>query len=177
VSKLQHGRWDKYLRDKMNRAIGAGGGLALGGVAFLAVFREGVETVLFYKALGTMSAGNGLPLVGGFVAGLLALTAIYVGFTRLGVRIPMRPFFAMTSGLLYLMAIIFAGAGIAELQEAGIVGFTPVAGMPLVPALGVYPTVETLAGQAVLVVLLAGALFVTFGVPRLSGAEEPAPAG
>jgi high-affinity iron transporter len=177
VSKLQHGKWDKYLKSKMNRAIGAGGGMALGSVAFLAVFREGVETVLFYKALGALSAGNSLPLVLGFVAGLLALTAIYVGFTRLGVRIPMRPFFAMTSGLLYLMAIIFAGAGIAELQEAGVVGFTPVSGVPLLPALGVYPTVETLGAQALLVVLLAGALFVTFGVPRLSASEEPAPAG
>ncbi len=172
VSKLQHGRWEQYLKERMHVAVGAGGGLALGGVAFLAVFREGVETVLFYKALTAMAAGAILPIVLGFVVGLAALALIYMAFTRLGVRIPMRPFFAMTSGILYLMATIFAGAGIAELQEAGVVGITPLPGLPMLPGLGVYPTVETVAAQGLMIVLLLAALFVTFGLPRLKKSAE-----
>jgi len=166
VSKLQAGRWEQYLNERMNVALGAGGGLALGGVAFLAVFREGVETVLFYKALNAMSAGATLPILVGFGVGLVALAVIYMAFTRLGVRIPLRPFFAMTSGILYLMATIFAGAGISELQEAGVVGTTPLIGIPTLPGLGIYPTVETVAAQGLLVVLLVGALFITFGLSR-----------
>jgi len=167
VSKLQAGRWEQYLNDRMNVALGAGGGLALGGVAFLAVFREGIETVLFYKALNAMASGATLPIVAGFGVGLLALGVIYIAFTRLGVRIPMRPFFAMTSGILYLMATIFAGAGIAELQEAGVVGTTPFSSVPTLPGLGIYPTVETMTAQGLLIVLLIGALLITFGLPRL----------
>ncbi len=174
VSKLQAGRWEQYLKERMNVALGTGGGLALGGVAFLAVFREGVETVLFYKALNSMAAGATLPIVLGFGAGLLALAVIYVAFTRLGVRIPMRPFFAMTSGILYVMATIFAGAGIAELQEAGVVGTTPLSGVPTLPGLGIHPTVETMTAQGLLIVLLVGALFITFGLPRLSRSREVA---
>jgi high-affinity iron transporter len=174
VSKLQHGRWERYLKERMHVAIGAGGGLALGGVAFLAVFREGVETVLFYKALTAMAAGAVLPIVLGFVVGLAALVLIYLAFTRLGVRIPMRPFFALTSGILYLMATIFAGAGIAELQEAGVVGITPLRGLPMVPGLGVYPTVETVAAQGLMIALMLAALFITFGLPRLNKSTEVA---
>lgn len=174
VSKLQAGRWEQYLKDRINVALGGGGGLALGSVAFLAVFREGVETVLFYKALNAMAGASTLPVVLGFGVGLLALAIIYVAFTRLGVRIPMRPFFAMTSGILYLMATIFAGAGIAELQEAGVVATTPLGGIPTLPGLGIYPTVETMLAQGLLVVLLAGALFVTFGLPRFTRSAEVA---
>lgn len=177
VSKLQHGRWEKYLREKMTSAVGAGSQLALASVAFLAVFREGVETVLFYKALGTMAAGQGMPIVLGFLAGTLALGVVYVGYTKLGVRIPMRPFFAMTSAVLYFMAVVFAGAGVSELQEAGVVGLTPVAGVPTAPALGVHPTVETLAAQGVLVALFVGALFVTFLLPRFTTASDAVAAG
>lgn len=176
VSKLQHGRWDRYLRDKMQRALGTGSGLALALVAFLAVFREGVETVLFYHALGTLSDGNVYPVVLGFVVGTVALAAIYFAFTRFGVRIPMRPFFALTSGLLYAMAIVFAGAGIAELQEAAVVGFTPVPGVPQIPALGLYATRETLLAQGLLVALLVVALTYTFGFPRLQRSAEAAAA-
>ena len=172
VSKLQHGRWEQYLKERMHVAVGAGGGLALAGVAFLAVFREGVETILFYKALNAMAAGAFIPVVVGFVAGLVALVLVYMAFTRLGVRIPMRPFFALTSGILYLMATIFAGAGIAELQEAGVVGTTPLGAIPTLPGLGVYPTVETAAAQGLMVMLLLAALFVTFGLPRLNKGRE-----
>jgi high-affinity iron transporter len=122
---------------------------------------------LFYKALNAMASGATLPIVAGFGVGLLALAVIYLAFTRLGVRIPMRPFFAMTSGILYLMATIFAGAGIAELQEAGVVGTTPLSSIPTLPGLGIYPTVETMAAQGLLIVLLVGALLITFGLPRL----------
>ncbi|MFQ5530562.1 MAG: FTR1 family protein, partial [Gemmatimonadota bacterium] len=172
VSKLQRGRWERYLKDRMHLALGAGGGLALGGVAFLAVFREGVETILFYKALTAMAAGAVVPIGVGFVAGLFALALVYMAFTRLGVRIPMRPFFALTSGILYLMAMIFAGAGIAELQEAGVVATTPLRGIPTLPGLGIYPTVETTTAQGLMVVLLAAALFVNFGLPWLTRSRE-----
>lgn len=176
LSKLEHQKWERYLRSRMTKALGAGGGLALGGVAFLAVYREGFETILFYKALVGFADGYISPVVLGFVAGCLALAVIYVLFTRFGVRVPMRPFFAATSGVLYYMAVVFAGSGIRELQEAGVVGMTGVAGVPTIDLLGLYPTLETLAAQGFLLLLLAIALWITFarGVRESEGrAVEP----
>ena len=176
LSKVEHQKWEQYLRSKMKSALGAGSGLALAGVAFLAVYREGFETVIFYAALLTRAGGQLTPVVGGFVVGCLALVVLYVAITRLGVRMPMRPFFGATSGVLYLMAIVFAGSGIRELQEAGVVGMTPLAGAPRIELLGVYPTVETLAAQGVLVGLLLVALWITFGPRPWAGDRSEASA-
>ncbi len=174
LSKMEHDRWEAYLRGRMQRALGAGGGLALAGVAFLAVYREGFETVLFYKALLGFSGSSAAPVAGGFLVGCLALAAIYLAFHRFGVRIPMRPFFAVTSGVLYYMAIVFAGKGLHELQEAGVVASTHLSGAPHVELLGLYPTLETLAAQALLLGLLLGALWLTFGRGSdVDRAEEP----
>lgn len=171
LSKLEHERWQAYLREKMTSALGAGSGMALGSVAFLAVYREGFETVLFYKALVGFAAGRWMPVALGFAAGCAALAVIYVLFTRYGVRIPMRPFFAVTSGVLYYMAVVFVGSGLHELQNSGVIGLTPVDWAPRVEMLGLYPTVETLAAQAGMLVLLVAALFLTLrGRPPARGA-------
>jgi high-affinity iron transporter len=55
--------------------------------------------------------------------------------------------------MLYYMAFVFAGKGVAELQGAGLVPLTVIDGAPRVPMLGIYPTVESLAVQGLLLVL------------------------
>lgn len=91
------------------------------------VFREGFETVLFYKAmiLQANTVQNGyLILGGGFTLGLLLLGLVYILVTGYGIKMPMNSFLTATSILLYLLAFKFAGDGIAELQEAGYLATT-----------------------------------------------------
>src|SRR2546426_2800364 len=64
------------------------------------------------------------------------------------------PFFAVTSAMLYYMAFVFAGKGIADLQEAGLVRTSVVEWAPRIPVLGIYPTVQSLALQLLLIALL-----------------------
>jgi hypothetical protein len=66
----------------------------------------------------------------------------------------------VTGGFLYAMAIVFAGRGVAELQEAGLVSLTPVEWAPRIETLGVFPTVESLALQAVFVLLQKHPIFL-----------------
>lgn len=131
-------------------------------VSFLAVYREGAETALFYQALFSQASGSTLPLVLGIVAGSVALAIVFILFYRFGIRIPMRPFFAITSLFLYYMAFVFAGRGIRELQEGNALPMTPLRHVPDIPWLGIFPTVETVTIQAVLLVLFAFALVKTF---------------
>ena len=92
---------------------------------------------------------------------------VYVAINRFGVRIPLKPFFGVTSAFLYYMAFVFAGKGIAELQEGGVIGTTVLPWAPRIPALGIYPTVESLAVQMVLLVFLVIGLVWTFVIePR-----------
>src|SRR5437773_2598498 len=121
--------------------------------------REGVETILFYKAL-LSSAGSGEvgAVVAGIALGAAVLLVLYVAINRYGMRLPMKPFFAITGALLYYMAFVFAGQGIKDLQEAGLVGLTVLEGWPRWPQFGIYPTVQSLALQGLLIVLLMAGL-------------------
>lgn len=161
ISKSEADRWQRYIQGKVKQAIASGSGGALALAAFLAVYREGFETVLFYQAL-IAGAPAGDAMIGlGFVAGLALLGLLYVALKQIGIKIPMAQFFLVTGGLLYLMAFIFAGKGVFELQEAGVVGLTSIAWAPRLPALGIYPSVETMLAQGVLIVLLLYATVVT----------------
>ena len=161
ISKVEGAKWQKFIRDKVNTALSHGGGAALAFVAFLAVFREGAETALFYQALFSRGGDPLAPVTLGLISGVGSLAVIFTLFYRFGVRIPLRPFFAVTSALLYFMALVFAGKGVMELQESDIFTRTLIPGFPQVDAIGVYPTVETLMAQGVLLALLVFALWRT----------------
>ena len=137
----------------MKSAVETGSGLALGAAAFLAVFREGAETILFYQAmLADVEANTGM-VWAGFGVGCVALVGVFALIRYGSLKLPLKPFFIGTSILMYIMAIAFAGGGIKELQEGDLIGVTPVGFVQSIDLLGVYPTVETLLPQVVLVLL------------------------
>lgn len=176
LSKMEVAKWNQFVKTRLSDALSRRSIFALASVAFLAVYREGFETVLFYKALAVSggTAETAAPIVAGFLAAALVLAVVYVAINRYGVRLPLRPFFAVTSSFLYLMAFVFAGTSVAELQEGGFVSTTPIAGMFRSPTFGIYPTVESVAAQAVLVALAVVALVWTFFVvPRRQAPAEP----
>jgi high-affinity iron transporter len=175
ISKVEAAKWQQFIREKVTSALNQGGGAALAFVAFLAVYREGAETALFYQALFGEGAKLLVPVAMGIVVGAVILTLIFILFYRYGVRIPLRPFFAVTSVLLYYMAFVFIGKGIRELQEVNAFPMTVLHGFPHVEGMGIYPTLETLLAQLLLVVLFVAALAKTFW-PRRSVALPTVPA-
>ena len=171
LSKIEVARWMTFLRQQVSRAESR---WALSGVAFLAVYREGFETILFYQALA--GAGAPGPIALGFGAAAAVLAVIAVAVFKFGLRLPARPLFALTGGLLYYLAIVFTGQGIHELQEAGWIGLTHVSTIPEIAWLGLYPTVETLTGQGVLVVLALVAATVVVRRARMGSVTVAPPA-
>jgi FTR1 family protein len=161
ISKAEADKWQRYIRGKVESALTGRRSVALAGAAFLAVYREGFETVLFYQALYASAPTASMTVTAGFVAGALVLLLVYAAFRWFEVQIPIRQFFFVTGLLLYAMAAVFAGQGIYELQEAGWVSMTPLAWVPALPLLGVYPSVESVLVQLLFVALLAYATAVT----------------
>ncbi len=166
ISKVEAAKWQQFIREKVSTALDQGGGRALAFVAFLAVYREGAETALFYQALFNEGPHVVMPLSLGIVAGFAALAVIFTLFYRFGVRIPLRPFFSVTSVLLYYMAFVFTGKGIRELQEGNILSLTAIRGFPPIEALGLYPSWEGVLSQFVLLLLLAFAVLKSFWPKR-----------
>lgn len=145
--------WQGYLRTQAEAAIAKRTGLAVAALAFLAVFREGAETVLFVHALAASSGGYGVALIGGLVAAAVALVALFFVINSVARRIPLRPLFVVTSVFLFLMALKFIGHAIQEFQEQQYISYTDIGGLaPILEALGLNPTVEAVAVQLAVVV-------------------------
>lgn len=147
-TRTEAGRWRAFIHDKVQNVLSAKRIFGLVGIAFFAVYREAFEVVLFYQALWFQYENHHGAVLAGFGAGTVALLLATFGIFKLGLRIPLKYFFGATGALLYLMAFIFAGNGIKELQAAGWVPATPLGLSFQAPMLGIYPTLETLAAQA-----------------------------
>lgn len=170
--------WKAYLEDHLGRAVTRGSALAMAGLAFAAVYREGFETVLFYQAL--MFDAGAAAVLAGFVPGILVIAAIGYGIVRLGLRLPLKRVFAITGSVLLYLAFVFLGKGLYNLQEAGLFAPHPLSWVPdheaLRQLLGLYPLAETLLAQAAFLVLLgAGTIWyrATRSRPAATTKAEP----
>jgi len=155
--------WKEYLREHVGRALTTGSTLAMASLAFAAVYREGFETVLFYRAL-LLDAGP-LAVLAGAIPGALLIGALGVAIIRLGVKLPLKRVFAVTNAILVYLAFTFVGKGLYNLQEAGVFAPHPLRLVPdalvLRQFFGVYPVAETVVGQLFFLALL-GATYLFY---------------
>lgn len=158
--KAQADEWQRYIRAKVGQALSRKSAWFLFLLSFVAVYREVFETILFFAALS--AEGRTAALIGGALAGLAVLTLVAIAMIRFSRRLPIGKFFAYSSALIAVLAVVLAGKGMAAIQEAGLLGVTPVPAIPRLPILGLYPTVEGLASQALALL----ALLVGFGWNR-----------
>ncbi len=158
------GRWQAYLKQQISSALSKKSAWFLFGLAFVAVYREVFETILFYIAL--WARGNVGAIVGGFFAGVAVLAVITVVMLKTSRRLPISQFFAWSSALVALLAIVMAGKGIAALQEGGQLP-PSVVNFPRFELLGVYPSLYSLLAQAaVIIVIVCGYLYNTRSAAR-----------
>lgn len=155
--KSMAGQWQQYLNRKLSTALGRRSAWLLFALSFVAVYREVFETILFYAAM--WNQGNTTPILGGLLAGALALVVVAAGLLRLGMRLPIGRFFAWSSVLIAVLAVVLTGKGVVALQEAGWVGLGPVS-VPRIDWLGIYPSWESLLAQLLVAVVAAAGFAV-----------------
>ena len=151
--KAQADQWQRYIREKMSRALSGGSGWFLFGLAFVVVYREVFETILFYAALSAQG-DNGMLLAGaGSAIGLLSLIAW--AMLRYSRKLPIAQFFRYSSWLMAVLTVVLAGKGVAALQEAGLINIAPLADVPRLSMLGVFPTWQSVLAQLLMAVAIA----------------------
>lgn len=172
--KTNAARWREFVEVKIKGALQGRALWALTLVAFLAVYREVFETVLFYQALWlqTEPVEHGA-LWGGIAAGAGTLLLLAWLILRYSVRLPLRLFFTVNSIILFVLAVAFTGHGIAALQEAGWVPIDPVP-LPRLDLLGLYPTLETLLVQLLIAGLIIFILLRERRAGRIAAKRRPA---
>lgn len=152
--------WQDFIREQVTGALAKRTLWAMAGISFLAVYRELFEVILFYETLLAQAGDAQRPAVlGGIAAGAVLLALLGGLILKYSARLPIGLFFAATSWLLVVMAVIFVGHGVAALQEVGVIGWTPVPFIAL-PVLGVHPNAQGLAAQGAMLLLTVGVLFL-----------------
>ena len=148
-------QWQQYLHGRLGEQLSSGKLWGLMFIAFLAVYREVLETVLFYQAFWLQSPPEGHRyIVMGFVIAAVLLVILAWLIFRFSVRLPLRPFFRVNAILLFVLALVFTGKGIAALQEGGYLSKDTIPFVE-VDLLGIYPTLESLGVQALILLIAA----------------------
>jgi len=152
-SKTHAQEWQKYIQNSINRSLTAGAMWGIAGLAFIAVYREVFETVLFYQSLLTQTAPGQYSALWGGIAGATALLAL-VGWAvvRYSARLPIGKFFSATTFILLALSFVLAGKAVKALQEAALIGINP---LPLTfrfDWLGIYSTWQGIGLQAAILV-------------------------
>ena len=146
--------WQAYLKTRAEGALAHGTAWAIALLAFLAVFREGAETVLFIVALAGSASGWTAGLLAGLAVGAFGLVILFFIINAVATRLPLRAVFLVTSALLFVMAIKMIGDAIREFQEQLIVPSNPVASLGWMLDYGLNPTREALLAQGAVICLL-----------------------
>ena len=162
------GRWQAYLKGKMAAALNRRSAWFLFALAFVAVYREVFETILFFAAL--WNDGQEIWLLAGIATGAVVLAAITWVLLRTSQQLPIGTFFSASSAVIAVLAIVLTGKGVAALQEAGWVSVN-IAPLPRFDILGVFPTWQTLAAQAAVIVFIG--LGYAFNVRRSTKTAHP----
>ncbi len=167
ISKAEAASWSRFIDGKVQSSVEQGSSFALAFTAFLSVFREGAEVVLFYQPM--LSEGNPGMVWAGFGTGCVLLVFVYLAITKLSIKLPIKVFFTATSILMAVMCVSFLGSGIKELAEGNVFDLTlRVPGIPendVIQIFGIYPWLETLVPQLVLAIVL----LVTFLIAHYRG--------
>ncbi|MBN6187554.1 FTR1 family protein [Aneurinibacillus sp. BA2021] len=155
-SKSNNKAWSQYINEQMSTALAKGSLWSLTIVSFLAIAREGAETIIFY--LGMASSIEKPALFLGIASALVILLLLGIMIIRFSVRIPIKPFFTVASLFIYYIALKFLGESIHVLQIENWIPAHHLSSLPSIGWLGFYPTWETGASQAFLLVLIAATM-------------------
>ncbi|MBI4131313.1 MAG: FTR1 family protein, partial [Nitrosarchaeum sp.] len=173
LNKIEHKKWMEFVKAKVWQATATGSVMVFVMLAFFTVYREGFETVLFYQAMSGFAKYMEIYVGLGFVVGMISLLGLYFVMRKLGRKLPLRALFGLTMGVGAYLSIAFLGNAIRELQIIDIVSYTGLIG--IIPRLdinlammtGIYPTLETIVAQIILLgVYLVASSYILILRPR-----------
>lgn len=169
--KTEIGKWQTFIREMVTAAIDKKNLMALGGVAFMGVFREAFETVLFLRALLIETGpGQTWAMAAGVLSSFILVLALATLIVRYSAKIPVRRLFMVSSVVMVMLSFVLIGKAVHSFQETGLVGITP---FPLTlrsELFGIYPTYETFVPQ--FLILLAVPIVLVLGKTLYFGSKN-----
>ena len=179
LNKIEHKKWMEFVKAKVWQATTTGSATVFILLSFFTIYREGFETVLFYQAMFAFAKYLELYVGLGFILGIASLLLIYFVMRKIGRRLPLRALFGLTMGIGAYLSIAFLGNAVRELQILDLVPYTSMLGtvprldINLAMLTGIYPTLETVVAQVVLLsVYLVASSYVLIVRPKKAAKLE-----
>ncbi len=173
LNKIEHKKWMEFVKAKVWQATTTGSVMVFVMLSFFTVYREGFETVLFYQAMSGFAKYMEIYVGLGFIVGMISLFGLYFVMRKLGRKLPLRALFGLTMGVGAYLSIAFFGNAIRELQiieivpYTGLIGIIPRLDINLAMMTGIYPTLETIIAQVILLgVYLVASSYILILRPR-----------
>ena len=151
-SKSSLKSWKNYIDRKMDVVLSTGSFISMFVLSFLAVFREGAETILFYVGiLPLISLQN---LIIGVVSAILILIVIALVLIYASSKIKIHQVFFILTWTIYFLAFKMLGTSIHMLQVVGILPLHVIHFIPTVEVLGIYANIEVFISQLILIIII-----------------------
>ena len=151
-SKSSLKSWKNYIDRKMDVVLSTGSFISMFVLSFLAVFREGAETILFYVGiLPLISLQN---LIIGVVSAILILIVIALVLIYASSKIKIHQVFFVLTWTIYFLAFKMLGTSIHMLQVVGILPLHVIRFIPTVEVLGIYANIEVFVSQLILIIII-----------------------
>lgn len=164
-------KWQSYLKKKLKSGLSTKSYISLAFVAFIAVFREAFEVILFLRAIWVDLDTNGQTIAGfGILVSFIILLLLTYIILRKNRKLPISKLFTVSTWIIAFLSIVLAGKGIHSLQEAGIIQASTLPISLRSDFLGIYPFTETLMAQAIVVLVF---IFLFWPKNRLNVKKEP----
>ena len=136
----------------MDVVLSTGSFISMFVLSFLAVFREGAETILFYVGiLPLISLQN---LIIGIVSAILILIVIALVLIYASSKIKIHQVFFVLTWTIYFLAFKMLGTSIHMLQVVGILPLHVIRFIPTVEVLGIYANIEVSVSQLILIIII-----------------------
>ena len=155
-------KWKDFIENRVKKLLKTENMLGLGIFSFMAVFREALESVLFLHAIKLETSPENQSSIGlGALAAFIIMSVLIILFVRYSKKIPVRHLFRYSAWVVTLLAVILLGKGIHSIQESGLFSVTVSPIHFRVEWLGLYPTLETVLGQAILLGLIFSLWYIS----------------
>ena len=151
-SKSSIKKWNDFMDSQMKAVTATGSFISMFALSFLAVFREGAETILFYAGIYPRIDKAGFFL--GIGLALLVLFVLALVMNKASAYFKPHRIFLILTWLIYALAFKMLGVSIHALQLTNILPSHLMNGFPSIDWAGIYPSLEVVTCQLIFVVIV-----------------------
>ena len=151
-SKSSIKKWNDFMESQMKAVTATGSFISMFALSFLAVFREGAETILFYAGIYPRIDKAGFFL--GIGLAFLVLFVLALIMNKASTYFKPHRIFLILTWLIYALAFKMLGVSIHALQLTNILSSHLMNGFPSIDWAGIYPSLEVVTCQLIFVVIV-----------------------